>query len=39
LAASMALPADTDDDACEAPPAKAITARARNSPLAMAFRT
>ena len=39
LTASVALPADTDNDPGEATAARAITDRARNGPLAMAFRT
>jgi hypothetical protein len=39
LAASMALPADTDHDSGEARFARAITHWARNGPLAMALRT
>jgi hypothetical protein len=39
LATSVALPAYTDHDTGEAPAARAITDRARNGPLAMAFRT
>jgi hypothetical protein len=39
LAASMTLPADADDNACEGPAAQATTDRTCNRPLAMAFRT
>ena len=39
LAASMALPADTDHDSGEARAARATTHWARNGPLAMALRT
>jgi hypothetical protein len=39
LAASVALPADADDGACEGPAARATTGRTYNSRLAMAFRT
>jgi hypothetical protein len=38
-AASMALPADTDDDPSNASAARATTDRADDCPLAMAFRT
>jgi hypothetical protein len=37
--ASVTLPADTDDDACEKPAARATTDRAGDGPLAMAFWT